>query len=168
MRWLSKETRKEDTEVQDNIELGREFQRATVDGRKDCNLRCVLQRGIASVSLRKDCLARTETHVGSCARRAGGPWPCISFHSRTNFKRRLLQASVGHPIISRTTEFDATRRPFFTGNHGVRIMAHFLLCANQNIDNGVQVFSVCNIFSRRDVDLSSSASGRYHGCSIIL
>ena len=114
MRWLSKETRKEDTEVQDNTELGREFQRATVDGRKDCNLRCVLQRGIASVSLRKDCLARTETQVGSCARRAGGPWPCISFHSRTNFKRRLLQASVGHPIISRTTEFDATRRPFFT------------------------------------------------------
>ena len=53
MRWLSKETRKEDTEVQDNTELGREFQRATVDGRKDCNLRCVLQRGIASVSLRK-------------------------------------------------------------------------------------------------------------------
>ena len=56
-----------------NTELGREFQRATVDGRKDCNLPCVLQRGIASVSLLKDCLARTETQVGSCARRAGGP-----------------------------------------------------------------------------------------------
>ena len=69
---------------------------------------------MASVSLRKDCLARTEARVGSCARRAGGPWPCISFHSRDNFKRRLFQASVGHPIISRTAEFDATRRPFFT------------------------------------------------------
>ena len=60
--------RKEDTEVQ-GTELGREFQRATVDGRKDCNLRCVLQRGITSVSLRKDCFARTEARV--CSARAG-------------------------------------------------------------------------------------------------
>ena len=48
-------------------------------------------------------------------------------------------------------------------------MAHFLLCTNQNIDNGVQVFSVCKLyFSQRDVGLSSSASLRYHGCSSIL
>ena len=85
---------KEDTEVQDNTELGREFQRATVDGRKDCNLRCVLHRGIASVSLCKDCLAHTEARVGSCARRAGGPWPCISFHS---------QAQANLPSLPRPT-----------------------------------------------------------------
>ena len=33
----------EGTEVQDNTELGREF------GKKDCSLRCVLQRGVAGV-----------------------------------------------------------------------------------------------------------------------
>ena len=63
--------RTEDTDAQDNTELGREFrgQPLMVGNTATFSVSCKE----ASVSLRKDCFAHTEQWVGSCARRAGGP-----------------------------------------------------------------------------------------------